>query len=68
MCITKVQQKYKGVRRIERRPLTSKKQTTNYPDNYVHKKKVEPSLFGWCSYKQNKNSNVKYIQYKLIYQ
>lgn len=34
--ISKVQQKYKGIRRIERRPLAPRKNRTSYPENYVH--------------------------------
>lgn len=63
MCnLTKVQQKYKGVRRIERRPLTSKKQPTNYPENYVHRIKSRVSRNWWGV------ANGEYKKYRLIYQ
>jgi hypothetical protein len=39
--ITKIDQKYKGCRRIERRLLIPKKQKTKYPEDYVHRKKVD---------------------------
>ena len=65
MCIvTKAQQKYKGVRRIERRPLTLKKQLTNYPENYVHRVKFGDrrcwGIFGYA--------NGELRKLKLIYQ
>ena len=63
MCnLTKVQQKYKGVRQIERRPLIAKKQTTNYPENYVHIKKAIRINSWW------ELPNGEYKKYKLIYQ
>jgi hypothetical protein len=37
--LTKVQQKYKGVRKIERRNILPKKQTQHINEGIVHRKK-----------------------------
>lgn len=60
--ITKVDQKYKGTRRIERRLLIPKKQLTKYPKDYVHKVKKE------LYYKSEWGRYPIETKYKLIYQ
>jgi len=64
MCnLTKVQQKYKGTRRIERRPLIpQKKLCTNYPKNYVHHVKQRKINSWWTI------ANGELVKYRLIYQ
>ncbi len=62
--ISKIQQKYKGVRRIEKRPLISKKQLTRYPKNYVHR----VFLGEFVNKKVGNQTHGEYKKYKLIYQ
>ena len=63
--VGKIDQKYKGVRRIERRPLISKKQKTNYPENYVHRKFSGEFV---NKYRGGSICHGEYVKYKLVYQ
>lgn len=43
MGILKIDQKYKGVRQIEKRQITPKKQLTNYPKDKVKRVRIGES-------------------------
>jgi len=62
--MTKVDQKYKGCRRIERRLLIPKKQLTKYPMDYVHRVKRDIVNRHWL---YNHPYTIQ-TKFKLIYQ
>ena len=57
----KIQQKYKGVRRIKRHQLIPKKQLTKYPQNYMHRRKMNIEDTKYCFYDEGYPTFREYI-------